>query len=171
MSLYCRAIVLRSGRIGILPEGKYNGVIVTTEAEIGNTLNSEVWSSSGVVGMPPDESVGIRVPIEGGSSDVVIAIKTKITPQDLSKGEAIFFSTDSAGETIKANIKVLGDGTIEFNGAEKRLVTWDELNTALQSMMSLINANFATKLDGGGSPGTATVNITTAKTTTLKTGG
>jgi hypothetical protein len=73
-------------------------------------------------------------------------------------------------EIDNANIRVNGQN-IELNGNTKRFVTYTELNTALQLMVTAINANFATKLNGAGSPGTVTLDISAAETQTIKTGG
>jgi hypothetical protein len=63
------------------------------------------------------------------------------------------------------------DGSWSINGDTKRFVTWDELNTALQTFVSALNSFFATKSNGAGSPGTLTLDISAAKTITVKTGG
>jgi len=68
------------------------------------------------------------------------------------------------------NIKIDG-AAIQLNGSSKLLVTHAELDTALQSMVTAINGALATKKDEPGSPGSVTVDISAAKTTTLKTGG
>jgi len=68
------------------------------------------------------------------------------------------------------NVKIDG-ATIQLNGSSKLLVTHAELNTALQSMVTAINNALATKKDEPGSPGTVTLDISAAKTTTVKTGG
>jgi len=66
--------------------------------------------------------------------------------------------------------KTVIDGVQEVNGNSRSLVTHAELNTALQTMLSVINTTFASKLDGGGSPGTATLDISAAKTDNIKIG-
>ncbi len=60
-------------------------------------------------------------------------------------------------------------GEIQLNGSSKSLVTHAALNTALQSMLTAINANFALKLDTAGSPGVTTLNISAAEATKVKT--
>jgi hypothetical protein len=63
------------------------------------------------------------------------------------------------------------DGKILINGNNDNLVTYSTLNTALQGLVSGINTTFGTKLDGGGTPGTLTLNITGAKADNLQTDG
>lgn len=172
MSLLARMVIIRSGKIGQLPENRYKGIIVTAEAEEGNTTNSEIWTSPGIMGVPPDESMGLRVSVGGGSADIITAVKTKLEPPALAKGEAMFHSTDSTGETLKANIKAKSDGVLEMNGNSKRLVTWQELQDALNTFSDLIKSHVHASF---GTPSatltTMTIDITAAKTTTLKTGG
>lgn len=79
-------------------------------------------------------------------------------------------STDVIIESDNTDIKVNGIN-IELNGNTKRFVTYAELNTALQLLVASINTTFATKLNGAGSPGTLTLNISAAETQTIKTGG
>jgi len=66
--------------------------------------------------------------------------------------------------------KVTFDDTLEVKGNTRSLVTHGELNTALQTVIGTINTTFASKLDGGGTAGTATINISAAKTDNIKTG-
>ncbi len=63
------------------------------------------------------------------------------------------------------------NGTFEINGNSKVFVTGAELASALSSFVTALNSTLATKLDGGGAPGTLSLDITSAKTTTVKTGG
>lgn len=79
-------------------------------------------------------------------------------------------SVDVIIESDNTNIKINGNN-IELNGNTKRFVTYTELNTALQLLITSINATFATKLNGAGSPGTLTLDISASETQTVKTGG
>ena len=74
--------------------------------------------------------------------------------------------------TVGDDHKIHVDATeIDLNGASKSLVTHGALTTALQTFVTAVNLLMATKLDGGGSPGTLTIDISSAATTTVKTGG
>jgi hypothetical protein len=68
------------------------------------------------------------------------------------------------------DINIDSKNEIHLNGDSKNLVSHAELNTALQSMIVAINSTFATKLDGGGSPGVVSLDITTSKINTVKAG-
>lgn len=67
--------------------------------------------------------------------------------------------------------RIINSAGIELNGNTKEFVTWGELNTALQALVTAINSAFSSKSNGSGSPGGLTLDISAAKTTTVKTGG
>lgn len=67
--------------------------------------------------------------------------------------------------------RVINPDGIELNGSTKEFVTHAELNTALQTFVSALNTALASKENGSASPGTLTIDISAAKTTTIKTGG
>jgi len=75
-----------------------------------------------------------------------------------------------------ASIKIDVNGNIKFNGDSKTFVTHAELNTALQSFITALNLHVHSGVTTGpgasGTPGTPmSLDITSAKTTTIKTGG
>ncbi|MBR5775011.1 MAG: hypothetical protein IKY42_01955 [Bacteroidaceae bacterium] len=73
-------------------------------------------------------------------------------------------------DDAKATV-VIKDGKIELNGNTKHFVTWEELNTALNTFMGLLNSHTHTG-GGSGTPSTPmTLNIANAKTKTIVTGG
>jgi hypothetical protein len=80
-------------------------------------------------------------------------------------------------EIIYDNGKIVltPDGKIELNGDSKQFVTHAELNTALQNFVTGLSTYLLTGANGGGPVVFAgvypTLNISSAKTTTVKTGG
>jgi hypothetical protein len=99
----------------------------------------------------------------------------------LSPGERKISGRDAAGNT-KAVVLLDKDGNISLNGDGKRLVTYAELNQALQQLWSAIKGH--THAVAGVSSGTSaavaapssalapvTLDISAAKTQTLRTGG
>jgi len=94
-------------------------------------------------------------------------------PLSLSLSDSgLVLDTGDRSATVDA-----GDGNVVLNGAEvrlngssKSLVTYAALNSALSTLVGSINTLFSTKLDGGGSPGTLTLNLSAAEATTVKTG-
>ena len=98
------------------------------------------------------------------ANGVSIALNSNQNECTITTGDAEIF-IDSSG-----NIKINGT-QIQLNGATKSFVTWVELNTQLQLLIVAINALFATKLNGSGSSGTLLLDISSAQTTTVLTGG
>lgn len=172
MGLMTRMVELKAGKIGKKDSSLGSAILVTAEAEAGNVSTPEVWGVAGLWAVPPDGSHGVFLPIGSGDLAVVVAVNNYLTaPPTLAKGEACFGSTTADGATKKAAIFARVDGTLEINGTGKFLVTHAELNTALQGLVTAINAAFATKTNGAGAAGTLTLDITSSKTTTVKTGG
>lgn len=92
---------------------------------------------------------------------------------DLSDGIAIVGINpktavrDMDGEKLR----VISPDGIELNGNSKTFVTYAALNTALQGLVLAINTALGTKESGASSPGTLSLDISAAETTTVKTGG
>ena len=67
--------------------------------------------------------------------------------------------------------RIINPDGIELNGNSKTFVTYAALNTALQGLVVAINTALGTKESGSSSPGTLSLDISAAETTTVKTGG
>ena len=77
-------------------------------------------------------------------------------------------------------IELKADGEIDLNGSTKQFVTWAELNTAVNSLMTLLNAHVHQVVSVGSAtlptttstpPITFSMDISAAKTTTVLTSG
>lgn len=134
------------------------------------STDAEVYAPFGYVARPPVGAVGLFVPI-GNRGRVIIAGANYRIDLQPDEGGAVIYSTNAAGDTVQAVLRLDANGRITLNGATKRLVTYAELNSALQIFMTALNAKFATKLDGGGGAGGLTLNISAAETQTVRTGG
>jgi phage gp45-like len=106
--------------------------------------------------------------VVGIPSDSINRIKKNTSPGEFGIGNALTGSNIYFKENGSA---ALDADSIELNGDSKSFVTHAELNTALQTFVTALNANFATKLDGGGTTGVLTLDISSSATTTVKTGG
>lgn len=146
--------------------------VITTAKGLGGVATEvEVYPSPGVFSRPPKGARVVVIPLGGGKTRVAIgAVNYNIT-LDITDGETAIYSTNAAGDTLKAKIYLDALGNITLNGDSKRLVTWDALNTAMQALVGAVNTALGTKPDGAGTPGTLTLDLTSAKTTTIKTGG
>lgn len=92
----------------------------------------------------------------------------------LKNGVSIALNSNDTECTIvagDAEIFIDKTGKINFNGNSKQFVTWAELNTALQNMVTAANLLYLTAATGGVKGGGLTLDISSAKTTTVLTGG
>lgn len=170
MSLYAQALRMRNAVLKTPDEAQGTAVVVTADSD-ESVYTPTVYGPHGLYSMPPDDSIGIRVPVGGDERFGVILgmYKYGVPRPTLAKGEVALQATNAAGTVAGGKVIARSDGTLEFNGTGKFLVTYDQLNTALQAMVTAINSALAAKLDGGGTPGAVTLNITTAKAASLKT--
>lgn len=122
----------------------------------------------------PEKPIDVRSVAYFKRKSILIVTKSgkKIVIDDVTGLVSIEHENGTTKIQIDAsgNIKIDG-AAIQLNGSSKLLVTHAELDTALQSMVTAINGALATKKDEPGSPGSVTVDISAAKTTTVKTGG
>lgn len=92
----------------------------------------------------------------------------------LKNGVSIGLNSDETEISIlagNAEIFIDKNGKVNINGNTKQFVTWTELNTALQAMVSAANSLYLTSADNGVAGGGLTLDISGAKTTTVLTGG
>ena len=154
-------------RKGNAPGDSY---IAQAEGVKGDVLTPEVYMLPGIVSCAPDGTIGLFVPFSGRRGAIVATNNYQISI-DVARGETTLYSTTPDGKTVKARIDLNGTGNINLNGSSKKLVTYAELNTALQALITALNTALGTKLDGGGTPGTLTLDISAAETSTVRTGG
>lgn len=148
-----------------------DSVVVKGTGLGGAGREATLYQQHGFRSRPIDGTRGIFVPLGSGTREgVVIATENYTLDITLDAGGAAIYSTDASG-AAQALIKLRADGTVEMNGDTKRLVTHAELATALATFVGLLNTALGTKLDGSGTPGALTLDISASQTTTLKTGG
>ena len=180
MGMIGTLVKLGRGIMGIKGNAPGKSAVMQAEGVEGQTMSTEVYQAPGIMAIPGDGTRGVWLPIGGSSRyGVVIATQNYALNIEINAGETAIYSSTPDGKTVKALLKLKADGTVEMNGNTKRLVTWDELNTALQAMVGIINSHtHQGSAVGIGIPFTTatplpatTLDISTAKTTTLKTGG
>jgi len=167
---------LARGKLETKGNSPGKSVVMQAEGLDGQTLTAEVYQAPGVLAIPGDGSRGVWLPIGGSSRyGLVVAMQNYSLNIQIEAGETAIYSTDAAGGTVKALIKLKADGTIEINGSSKKLVTHTELNTALQTFITALNLHTHGVISLGAptSPpaGPMSVDISAAATTTVKTGG
>lgn len=144
--------------------------VVTGTGLGGREIEAEVYGSAGVVGRPPKGARVVFLPL-GERYGVVVAAHNYALGIEVGEGETTVYSTDAGGGTLKARIDLDAGGNVDLNGSAKRLVTHSELNTALQALVAAINTALGGKLDGAGTAGALTLDISAAETQTVRTGG
>lgn len=145
-------------------------VVLTTKAAGGQERETELYHPPGLSSGPTPEDIGVEVS-SGTAGRVTIAAHNYKLEIEVTAGETILYSTSADGETLKSTIKLDTNGNILLNGDSKTFVTFAALNTALQGLITGLNAEFAKKLDSPGAPGLLSLDISAAETTTVKTGG
>jgi hypothetical protein len=165
-------------------DGDVSRVILQVEIiKDEDTRSIELFTQAGEDTNP---GLGCRVNIVpvSESYQIAIGVSDDLTPE-VAAGEKEFYSTDSPVTEKRGRFKLESDGTItmdafggagivanpggdlEFNGGAKSAVSYLALNTALQLLVTAINGLFATKLDGGGTAGTAVLDISAAESDTV----
>lgn len=157
--------IVTGRRIGKNRDGDKDVLILQVELISGeDTRSIEIFSSSDF-----NPANGTRVYICNVSDSYQVAVATSdgLTPE-CEAGEREFYSTDSPVTTKKARFKLNKDGEIILNQGTKSAVNYVDLNTQLQLLVTAINSALATKLDGGGSAGALTLDLTTAEVPEVK---
>ncbi len=142
------------------------GKSLLVDIEHHGSDNSELFQMPGFFSMPQDGVTGTVIDCGGGNNIIVSAHDYNFN-EDIEKGETLIYSYDSAG-VIKGKILINEDGEIIINDGTKSAVSYAELNTALQLMVTAFNTALASKLDGGGSTGAVTLDISLSEVTEVK---
>ena len=115
-------------------------------------------------------AIGCRVFVTEAddSYKIAIAVTDDLLPE-VNPGEREIYSTAGDPATVKmARIKLSNAGEVIINQGTDNAVSWTDLNTALQTLVTAINAAFATKLDGAGAAGALVLDLSLAKVLTVK---
>ena len=96
---------------------------------------------------------------------------TRVLFQDPKSGDYIKYdqTTKELEIKIQGNTTVVKGAEVNLVGDTKTMVTYAALSTAIGTFIAALNTLFGTKLDGGGTPGTLTLDISTAEATKVKT--
>ena len=157
--------IVTGRRIGKNRDGDKDVLILQVSLiENEDTRSIEIFSSSDF-----NPANGTRVYICNVSDSYQVAVATSdgITPES-EPGEVEIYSTDNPVTAKQARIYLNKDGEIILNQGTKSAVNYVDLNTQLQLLVTAINSALATKLDGGGSAGALTLDLTTAEVPEVK---
>lgn len=157
--------VVTGRRISKNRDGDKNVLILQVSLiENEDTRSIEIFSSSDF-----NPANGTRVYICNVSDSYQVAVATSdgLTPE-CEPGEVEIYSTDNPVTAKQARIYLNKDGEIILNQGTKSAVNYVDLNTQLQLLVTAINSALASKLDGGGSAGALTLDLTTAEVPEVK---
>lgn len=145
-------------------------IVLKTRSAGDQERETEHYQLHGISSGTTPDSRAVEVST-GTAGRVIIATHNYNLEVEVEAGQTKIYSTSADGKTLKSVIDLDVDGNILLNGDSKTFVTHSELNTALQTFVTALNTNLAAKLDGGGTAGVLTIDISSAATTTVKTGG
>lgn len=157
--------IIKGRRIGKNRDGDKNVLLLQVEIiENEDARTIEIFSSADF-----NPANGTRVYICDVTDSYQIAVATSdgLAPE-VEPGEIEIYSTDNPVTAKQARIYLNTDGEIILNQGTKSSVNFVDLNTQLQLLVTAINAALATKLDGAGSAGTLTLDISTAEVPEVK---
>ena len=140
----------------------------TVSLEIRDAISARTVEMMHPPGVMSGPTVGdIAVTVDAGPR-VRIAVGSRNYRVEVvvSAGETIIYSTNAAGDTIGATIKLDVAGNIDLNGSDENLAMYGPLNTALQLFAGAVD----TQLKALGQAG-AVLDISAAETSTVRTGG
>lgn len=137
---------------------------ISIEVYEGYTQDSRQITLPGIDANPIPDDQGISITLDN-SDGKTVCIGVMADPE-IEPGEVKIKSRDSGGAE-KGYILWKADGKIELNGNANSAVTFTPLDTALQTLVTAINTALGTKLDGGGSPGTLSLDISGAEEDTV----
>lgn len=115
---------------------------------------------------PPQIGDLVAVMPIGPAFMVALGIQDSVVPS-MTAGEHKIYSRDGAGN-IAAFINLLAGGDLELNGNANTAIRFTPLDTALQLLVTAINAALATKADASGAAGALTLDISASESPTVK---
>lgn len=154
-------------KIGKNRDGDKDRIILQAEIIQGeDTRTIELFSQAGEDNNPANGCRVLIIPVSS-SYQIGAAVSDDLAPE-VNAGEREIYSTDNPVTQKKARIKLESDGNIILNQGTKSAINYTDLNSALQNLIIALNSALATKMDGGGSAGTLTLDISAAEVTKVK---
>lgn len=157
--------IITGRRVGKNRDGDANRLLLQVRMLDEDVRTVELVSLSGEDLNPAD---GCRIyVVDAAGVKIGVAVTDDLAPE-VAAGERELYSTDSPATMKKARIKLGGDSVVTINQGVKNAVTWEDLDTVLQVLVTAINGAFAAKLDGGGSNPGLTLDLSSAKCEEVK---
>jgi hypothetical protein len=157
--------IIRGRKIKRNRDGDKERVILQVEILTDDIRTVELFTQCGEDTNPAD---GCKVNILNADGyKIGVGISDGITPE-CKPGEKEFYSTDNPVTSKLAKIKLNKDSEIILNDGLKSAVNYQDLVVALNTFATAVNSVLATKLDGGGSAGVLTIDISSAEVPKVK---
>lgn len=163
-----------------------SSVVVQLSSGGEQERTAEYYQLPGVASGPTPEDRAVVIPTASGYR-IVVASHNYRVGVEVSAGETVIYSTNAAGDTKQAEIKLDTAGNIDLNGNGKTLVTHAELDAALQAFATSIDTAITsaitghthggvttgagTTAPGAGAASPTSVDISAAEAATLRTDG
>ncbi len=146
-------------------DGDSTRVILQVELIAGEDVRTvELFAQAGEDVNPANGCRVVVVDIDNYKA--AVAVSDDLTPE-CDPGEREIYSTDNPVSAKLARTKWDKDGNVIHNEGTDNPVKWSELNTIFANFITALNAEFSKKVDGGGSPGSLTLDLSTAKSATV----
>jgi len=124
----------------------------------------------------PEKYKNIEITTDGIKIEIINVADSKAATMEIKEDSFDITVTGDINLTASDNGKIIivGDSEIDLNGTSKRFVTYGELNTALQLLITTLNTHLHIDPLSGSTGGPViplNLDISLSKTTTIKTGG
>ncbi|MGD9157305.1 MAG: hypothetical protein PVG39_02770 [Desulfobacteraceae bacterium] len=151
--------IIRGYEIRTNKDGPQNKLLLQVEMIPGDVRTVEFMPQAGEDTNP---AIGSRVYVISAAAGYQIAISSTddLTPE-VDSGEKELYSTN--GSSKLARLKLNLDSEIELNGNADYAVSWTDLESILQQLVTDINTIFVTAADGAVYGGGLTIDLSAAK--------
>jgi hypothetical protein len=144
--------IITGVEIGKNRDGDNDRVLLQVEFEESDVRTIELVTISGIDENPGNGCRVVAVDVDGDDNySVGVAVTDDLTPS-VSQGEKEIYSTDSPVTGKQARTKWESGGDVVHNQGSESVVSYSALNTALQQLVTDVNAALATKADGASLP-------------------
>ena len=116
--------LLRLSRGKLATKGNAPGrsVVMQGEGPGGSAMTAEVYQAPGILAVPGDGTRGVWLPVGGSTRyGVVIALHNYALSIQVNAGETAIYSTDAAGQTVKALLTLKADGSAEMTATKLKM--------------------------------------------------
>lgn len=124
MGLMARCLLLKAATVKTAEESAGPAVIVTA-ASGDEVYTAEVWGVHGVYSVPPDGTMGVRLPTDPAERFApIVATHNYKTPRPtLAKGEVAIGSSNADGSSLMASARFYADGKMALGNSTKDILT------------------------------------------------